>query len=98
MSKVFLNLSPGTVNVTDVLDAIISVSPIESAIVMVPPDAAPQSIHEEFKKLLPNGIEVSDRKRLEFYAEAKSPDLALAIATGERRRFANIILTMGVLK
>jgi L-fucose mutarotase len=35
---------------------------------------------------------------MEFYQEAKSPDTALVIATGEQRRFANLLLTIGVVK
>lgn len=97
-ARVFLNLSPGVVGVVETLDAIVSAVPVESAVFISPPDGAPQEVHEEFKKLLPEGVEIAVKKRFEFYAEAKVPSLALAIATGERRRFANVILTIGVVK
>ena len=37
-------------------------------------------------------------ERFEFYEEASTDDLCLTIVTGERRRFANILLTIGVRK
>lgn len=96
--RVFLNLTPGVVKVTDVLAAIVSAIPIEGAIVMCPPEGTPQEIHAEFRELLPGGIELAAKRRMEFYEEAKSPDMALAIATADQRRFANIILSIGVVK
>lgn len=96
--KVFLNLMPGVVKVTDVLAALIETIPIEAAMVMTPPDGAVQPIHEEFLALLPQGMELSREKRFEFYEAAKSPQTALVIATGEQRRFANLLLTLGVVK
>ena len=49
-------------------------------------------------KLLPAGVEPKALKRTEFYAEASQPSTALVIATGEERRFANILITIGVVK
>ena len=96
--KVFLNLSPGMLNVTDVLKVIKEVIPIESYIVMVPPDEAPQIIHNEFVNILGENIPVQKVKRFDFYKEAQSPDTCLVIATGEIRRFANILIVIGVVK
>ena len=59
--KVFLNLSPGMLSVTDVLKVIKEVIPIESYIVMVPPDDAPQSIHNEFVNILGEKYPVSKK-------------------------------------
>ena len=50
--KVFLNLSPGMFAVTDVLKVIKEVITIESYFVMVPPDEASQSIHDEFVDII----------------------------------------------
>ena len=97
-AKVFLNLMPGIVKVTDVLTALVETIPIEAALVMTPADGAAQPIHEEFRALLPPGMELSREKRLEFYEAAKSAQTALVIATGEQRRFANLLLTIGVVK
>ncbi len=35
--------------------------------------------------------------RFAFYDKAREPDLALAIASGDTRLYANIILTIGVV-
>lgn len=96
--KVFLNLAPGMLSVTDVLSVLADYVPVEKALVMVPPDEAPQSIHEEYAKILGNDVPVEKTKRMEFYSEAKSADTCLVIATGEMKRFANLLLTIGVVK
>ncbi len=96
--KVFLNLSPGKVSVTDVLAALVESIPIEAATVMVPPDGAQQQILAELRALLPAGLELTSLKRHEFYDLARSPNTALVVATGEQRRFANLLLTIGVVR
>jgi L-fucose mutarotase len=96
--KVFLNLSPGMFSVTDVLKVIHSAVPIESYLVMLPPDETPQAIHDEFLSILGEETPVKKVKRFEFYNEARSADTFLVIATGEIRRFANILITIGVVK
>ena len=96
--KVFLNLAPGMLSVVDVLSVVSQAIPVESALVMTPPDGAEQPIHKEFKEILGNEVPLVSTKRFEFYTEAKSSDTCLVIATGEIRRFANILLTIGVVK
>ncbi len=95
--RVYLNLAPGQVSVTDVLAAILSVTPVEAAHVMRRDDGAEPSIYAEFRRLLPEGIGLSPLERFEFYDEAKKDDCCLVIATGEQRIYANILLTIGVL-
>lgn len=96
--KVFLNLSPGLVNVTDVLKALVDSIVIEAAAVMVPPDGPAPAIHGEFRQLLPAGLELTAMQRFDFYDEAKSANTSLIIATGEQRIYANLLLTIGVVK
>ena len=96
-SKVYLNLAPGMLKVTDVLSVLKEVIPIEKFEIMLPPDGVEQSIHSEFKDML-DTVECFKLKRFEFYDQAKSAETCLVIATGETRRFANILLTIGVVK
>lgn len=96
--QVFLNLSPGMLTVTDVLKVIKEAVPIESYFVMVPPDEAQQSIHEEFINILGENIPVEKLKRFDFYSKSRSPETFMVIATGEIRRFANILIVIGVVK
>ncbi len=94
--RVFLNLAPGQLTVTDVLSVLADAIPIESAHVMGPDDGSEPSIYEDFRRLLPDN-ELQRLGRFEFYDMARGPDTALAIATGEQRIYANILLTIGVV-
>ena len=96
--KVFVNVMPGIPRVTDLLEALASAVPIEAAEVMSPPDGARQPIHDEFKKILPADVPMTIYKRAEFYEKVKQRETTLVIATGEQRRFANLLLTIGVVK
>ncbi len=96
--KVFLNLRPGIVQVADVLEVLRDTIPIEQATLMATPDGQPAPIHQELLKLLPAGVAARSLPRAEFYAAVSQPTTALVIATGEERRFANILITIGVVK
>lgn len=99
---VFLNLAPGLINATDVLDVLKRTVPIEKAAIMVPADDAPAElrpdhieIHDEYRAALP-GIEFEQIKRWDYYDAASADDVAVVIATGEARIYANLLLTIGV--
>lgn len=94
--RVYLNLAPGLLSVTDVLRAIVGATPIEAAHVMVPDSGEEPPIFGDFRALLP-AIPLQALGRFQFYDAARGPDLALAVATGERRVYANILLTIGVV-
>jgi Fucose dissimilation pathway protein FucU len=94
--RVYLNLAPGLVTVMDVLRPLIDSIPIESARVMRPEDGDDPAIFAEFRALLPE-IELQPLGRFQFYEAAVGPDVALAIATGEQRLYANLLLTIGVV-
>jgi L-fucose mutarotase len=97
-AKVFLNLRRGLVKVTDVLEVLRDTIPIEQVTLMATRDGQPAPIHQEFFKLLPQGVPTRTLPRAEFYAAVNQPATALVIATGEEQRFANILLTIGVVK
>ncbi len=95
---VFLNLAPGVVTVPQVLEALVSAIPMEAAEVMVPSDGATVPIFDEFRAILLAGIDLQERGRFEFYDLARGPDTALVIATGEQSVYANLLITIGVVK
>ena len=95
--KVYLNLMPGMVQVTDVLEALVETIPIEAATVMVPDDESDQPIFEDFRRILPEGLDLTKIHRFPFYDAAKSPATALVVATAEQRIYANLLLTVGVV-
>jgi L-fucose mutarotase len=94
--RVYLNLAPDLLKVTDVLDVLTEAIPIEAAHVMTPDDGSEPAIFSDFRALLPD-LSLSALGRFEFYEAASGPDVALAIATGERRIYANVLLTIGVV-
>ncbi len=97
-SRVYLNLRPGCVTVTEVVATLSAIMPIESALGMQTRDGSSAPIHAEFAQLLGPNVPLSLKPRHDFYTEARSADTTLAIATGEQRRFANLLLTMGVVR
>ncbi len=94
--KVYLNLMPGIPTVTNVLEAVASMIPIQAAEVVQPPDDSFRALHKEYAALLPPDVKIEERERFVFYSEVKSTDTALIIATADIRRFANLLLTVGV--
>jgi L-fucose mutarotase len=94
--RVYLNLAPGQLTVTDVLRVLVDAIPIEAAQVMVPDSGDEPGIFAEFRELLPD-VPLQRLGRFQFYDTARGPDLALAISTGEQRIYANLLLTIGVV-
>ncbi len=94
--RVFLNLEPGRLTVTDVLEVLAEAIPVEAVHVMGPDDGSEPSIYADFRRILP-GTELQRLGRFAFYDLARGPDTALAIGTGEQRIYANILLTIGVV-
>ena len=94
--RVFLNLAPDRLRVNEVLEVLAEAIPVEAAHVMIPDTGDEPSIFQEFRTLLP-GVELEHLERFAFYDAARGPDVALAIATGERRVYANVLLTIGVV-
>jgi L-fucose mutarotase len=96
-TRVYLNLAPGLVKVTDVLRVLVDAVPIEAALVMVPAQGPEPAIFREFRELLGERTPLEPLGRFEFYGAAREPDTALVIATGEQRIYANLLLTIGVV-
>lgn len=93
--KVFLGLTAGVPEVTQVLEVLGKVVNIEKAEVMTPGDGTVPAIFGDFSEIL-GGMELSELGRYEFYNACCLPEVKLAIATGEKRVFANILITIGV--
>lgn len=103
---VSLNLSPGLVSCTQALEAIVWATPIEEAAVMQTNKTGPWAmkndpdIWAEFSTILKNaGFDqpLKQIERYEFYDTVATDDVALVIATGEQRIYANLLLTIGVV-
>jgi L-fucose mutarotase len=103
---VSLNLAPGLINATQTLEAIVSAVPIEEATVMEPVTSGPYAldsdpaIWSDFQRILKeSGSNVTLKKleRFAFFDAAKDDNVALTIATGEQRLYANLLLQIGVV-
>ncbi len=102
-----LNLSPGVATCTQILEALVSAMPVEVATVMGYDKAGPHALSEdppiwqEFRQILgaagaPTQFEQIDR--LDFYEVVRGEDTCLVIASGDQRIYANLLLTIGVVK
>jgi L-fucose mutarotase len=96
---VYLNLRPGLIPVDEILDVLLQSIPVEAATVMRPDDGSGDSapVWERYAELLGPELPLQPLDREDFYAAARSTQLAVAVATGEERLYANILLTIGFI-
>ena len=104
---VSLNLSPGIVSCTQVLDALLATIPIEAAHTMQPEATGPHAIQHDpsiwtdYRTILQQhsvAIELQPIERWEFYRRVQTPEHVLTIQTADQRLFANLLLVIGVRK
>ena len=95
--RIHLNLRPGLPTADDVLKVLVQTIPIEAAAVMMPGGGEQVPAHEGFRLALAEGVAWTELGRLEFYEACRTSDVAIVIATGEQRIYANLLLTVGVL-
>ena len=93
--KVYLGLCPGLPTVTQVLESLLSVVKVEKAEVMLPADGTRPEIFNDFEALLP-GVELAGIDRNGYYDACSVPAVRLAISTGEKRVYGNLLITIGV--
>lgn len=102
---VSLNLSPGVVSTTQILDAVLSSVPIDFAYVMDYEREGPYALTEdppvwaEFSRILEARQSRAKLKLIDkwqFYKEVACPSHILTIQSADLRIFANLILDIGV--
>ncbi len=102
---VSLNLSPGIVTCTQTLRALLTAIPIQAAHTMMYETSGPYALTEgppvwdEYRVALREaglGLALEPIEKWEFYKAVGTPDHVLTIQTGDRQRFANLLLVMGV--
>ncbi len=104
---VFLNFTPGVLSATDILKVLLKTIPVEKAEVMAPMREGPYAmsqdpaIFSDFRKILDAAgyqtLAIHQIERQAFYNTAEAKDTALIIASGEKRIYGNILLTLGVV-
>ena len=103
-ARVHLNLRPGLLTVDQVLEVLLDAVPVESAAVMVPGGVAGDVVaageeipaHTGYRSLLGPDVGWQELDRFAFYDAVRSDDLAVLVATGDQRVYANLLLTIGV--
>ncbi len=102
---VSLNLMPGVVTCTQVLEALLSAVPIEAANTMMYEKTGPYAMQEDppvwaqFRAAIKSAglsLELQPIEKWEFYKAVATPDHILTIQTADQQRFANLLLTIGV--
>jgi len=91
---VYLNLAPGTLAAPLILEKVLTVINVEKATLMSYPADFTNTIEAEYQQLLPESCAIEYLPREDFYAQVKSDHTLLVIASGEQRRFANLLLTV----
>ena len=94
---IHLNVRPGLVTVDQVLEPVVDLVPVESVSVMQPDDGSTPEAFARYRELLGDGLPLQPLGRLEFYAACREADLAVCVATGDDRLYANVLLTVGYL-
>lgn len=99
--RVHLNLRPGLLTTDQVLEVLLDAIPVEAAATMVGPDGQDSPAITGFAATLEAAtqgeVPFERLQREPFRAAARSADLAVLIATGDTRHYANLLLTIGAL-
>jgi len=94
---IHLNVRPGLVTVDQVLEPVLASVPVEAVAVMRPDDGAAPAVFSRYRELLGDDLPLQPLGRLDFYAACRESDLALCVATGDDRLYANVLLTVGYI-
>ena len=102
---VSLNLMPGVVTCTQVLQALLSAIPIEAANTMMYETTGPYALSEDppvwaqYREAIREAglnLELQPIEKWDFYKAVATPDHVLTIQTADQQRFANLLLSVGV--
>ena len=102
---VSLNLMPGVVTCSQVLEALLSAVPIDAIHTMGYETEGPYALREdppvwdEYRAVIAkSGLAVPLQSifKWDFYKAIETPDHVLTIQTADQQRFANILLSIGV--
>lgn len=102
---VSLNLMPGVVNCTQVLQAVLTAIPIDRICTMMYETTGPYAltndppVWEEYRRVIGEmnlPLRLEPIEKWDFYRAVETPDHVLTIQTADQQRFANILLSVGV--
>lgn len=102
---VCLNLSPGVVNCSQVLEAVLSAVPVDAVNTMMYTPDDPYTLDgdppvwDDYRRIVKAaglGLELAPIPKWDFYKAVETPDHVLTILTADQQRFANVLLSVGV--
>ncbi|MCA9149195.1 MAG: RbsD/FucU family protein [Planctomycetales bacterium] len=102
---VSLNLAPGIVTCTQVLETLLTAIPIEAAHTMMYETSGPYALSEDppvwalYRRAIAAAnieLQLEPIEKWAFYEAVKTTDHVLTIQTADQQRFANLLLTVGV--
>ncbi len=100
-----LNLMPGVVSSSQVLQAVLSAVPVDAIRAMQPETAGPYALdgdppvwaeYREIVRRAGSEVPLQTIEKWAFYEAVASPDHVLTVQTGDQQRFANLLLSIGV--
>jgi L-fucose mutarotase len=105
---VWANFTPGVVDAVTVLRLVCDVVPVEAVEVMAPAKSGMYAmahdppIWKTYREILRHSAgfrgKLVEHQKDEFRVQAESADVALVIATAETQIYANILITIGVVR
>ncbi len=102
---VSLNLMPGVVTCTQVLEAILSAIPIEAIHTMMYETEGPYALKadppawDSYRQTLQaagSSLKLEPIEKWKFYEAVVTPDHVLTVQTADQQRYANLLLHIGV--
>lgn len=100
-----LNLAPGIVTCTQVLETLLTAVPVDMVNTMMYTADDPYTLSkdpevwDEYRAVLQRAglpLKLEPIPKWDFYKAVETPDHVLTIQTGDQQRFANILLSIGV--
>lgn len=94
--RISLNVARGLLTVDQILVPLSRTLRVEACDFMLTADSTKASAVLGYEDLLP-GVAFTGHERFAFYDAAREPDVAVVIATGDERQYANLLITVGVV-
>ena len=95
-ARIALNLRPGLLTVDQILEVLAVSIPVEAAEIMAAADGSEAPCVEGYRRILGPEVPFRAHERFAFYDAARQSDVAVLVASGDQRQYANLLLTIGV--
>ncbi len=96
--RIYLNFAPGMLSATDILEVLLTATPVEFAYAMRTDEGETPTIVDDFRALLPAATKLELLSRQPFYDAVRDLRTSVIVATGEQRLYANILLVTGFVR